>query len=134
MKIIKKLVRYITALLVALFVVFFCDKLYHLHCLDIPVNEAADRGDLKAVRGYVSRGADLEFSQDDDGYTALVLAILNKHDDVAIYLIEHNANVKITTNDASTPLSLARKGSKVYQMILERGGDKPIPNSQWHDL
>ena len=110
------------------FMVLLARGIYGIHGLDEPLNHAAERGDLQAVKEYVARGADIEYSLEGCGKTALVLSLYNGHDDVAKYLILHGADVKVTTNNNDTPLKLAKKGSKVYKMILERGGDHPKPS------
>ena len=101
---------------------------YRVYGLDEPLNRAAARGDFQAVKEYVARGADIEYSLEVNGFTALVLALYNGHDKVAKYLILNGADVKVTSNSNDTPLKLAKKGSQVYKMILERGGDHPKPS------
>lgn len=130
MRISSKIALYVSVFLVATLLVVVGKGCYKLLAIDEPLDTAAARGDLSAVRKYVKAGGDIEYSIDDMGFTPLVQALYNGHDDVAEYLILQGANVKITCPSGETPFKLAKKGSKVYKMILERGGDRPEP-SNW---
>lgn len=64
-----------------------------------PVMYAARQGALDATRTLADLGADLNLT-DPDGATALVLAIINAHYDVAALLLEKGADPNIADNEA----------------------------------
>ena len=69
-------------------------------------------------------------AQDNDGWTALMLAAQNGHEQVARVLLEAGAVVGAQNNDGSTALMhAARNGhEQVARVLLEAGADRN-PNS-----
>lgn len=53
--------------------------------------KAAEKGDLATVKRCLARGADIEASN-RFGTSALLNAVLNRHSDVALYLVQQGAN------------------------------------------
>ena len=61
-----------------------------------PLMIASEKGRLDAVNFLVEQGADIHLTVNGrpGGYTALTLAAINKHADVAIYLIDKGAKIE----------------------------------------
>jgi len=68
--------------------------------------EAARHGYENQVRLLITLKS-MTDAKDANGNTALHLAILNKHETVALYLINSQTNIDITNNDNQTALKLA---------------------------
>jgi ankyrin repeat protein len=73
---------------------------------ETPLMVASRLGYEELVRLLISLGAKTD-NKDSNGNTALHLAILNKHEDIAIFLINGRTNIDITNNDNQNPLKLA---------------------------
>ncbi len=95
---------------------------------DSPVADAAERGDLEAVRALLRDGADVNTAQ-SDGMTALHWAASRNDAEVARTLLYAGATVRATTRlGGYTPLHLAsRAGSaEVAEQILKAGADPNV--------
>ena len=95
---------------------------------DSPVADAAERGDLEAVRALLRDGADVNTAQ-SDGMTALHWAASRNDAEIARTLLYAGATVRATTRlGGYTPLHLAsRAGSaEVAKQILEAGADANV--------
>ena len=68
---------------------------------------AALTGDLELARISLERIADTINSQNDDGLTALLLALERENLDVAQLLLDHNADVNVRDKRGNTPLHVA---------------------------
>lgn len=93
--------------------------------VESPVADAAERGDLDAVRALLRQGADVNTAQ-SDGMTALHWAASNNDVDVARTLLYAGATVRAKTRlGGYTPLHLASRGghAEVVRLILEAGAD-----------
>lgn len=100
--------------------------------------QATERGDLVAIRSLVAQGADVNATQ-NNGWTALMLAVQNTHTSVVSYLLTHGADVhrrSILYNDMDAMLLAAESGnSSLCLMLLAHGasinetdidGDTPL--------
>ena len=67
---------------------------------------AARQNAQDAVRALAESGADLD-AQDPDGATALQLAIINQHYDLAALLLEHGANPNVSDSTGMTSIYAA---------------------------
>jgi hypothetical protein len=65
-------------------------EIYFLHC--------CWQGDLNEVERLLDEGVNINI-QDDDGFTPLIIAIVNKDIDLVELLIEKGADVSIKDND-----------------------------------
>ena len=95
---------------------------------DSPVADAAERGDLEAVRTLLKGGADVNTAQ-NDGMTALHWAASRNDAEIARTLLYAGATVRATTRlGGYTALHLAsRAGSaEVAGQILEAGADPNV--------
>lgn len=93
--------------------------------MEAPVADAAERGDLEAVRALLRSGADVNTAQ-SDGMTALHWAARNNDVEIAKTLLYAGATVRATTRlGGYTPLHLASRGghAEVAGLILEAGAD-----------
>jgi len=93
-----------------------------------PVADAAERGDLEAVRALLRQGADVNTAQ-SDGMTALHWAASTNDVEIAKALLYAGATVRASTRlGAYTPLHLAsRTGhTEVARLILEAGADPDV--------
>jgi len=70
--------------------------------------EAAARGDVARVRALVQMNAASINSRDTSGRTALLLAVLHRHESVVRALLEGGADPNISDADGRTPLAVAR--------------------------
>lgn len=92
---------------------------------EAPVADAAERGDLEAVRILLAEGADVNGTQ-GDGMTALHWAAERGDPDMARVLISNGASVGPTTRIGSyTPLHVAsrRAQPEVVEELLSAGAD-----------
>ncbi len=92
---------------------------------EAPVADAAERGDLEAVRTLLRQGADVNTAQ-SDGMTALHWAAGGNDIEIAKTLLYAGAAVRATTRlGGYNPLHLASRGghSEVARLILEAGAD-----------
>jgi len=92
---------------------------------DAPVAEAAQRGDVEAVRTLLRDGADPNGAQ-PDGMTALHWAAVHDQVEVAQVLLYAGATLKTTTRlGGYTPLHLAGRAGNVAvtRALLEAGAD-----------
>lgn len=92
---------------------------------DSPVADAAERGDLEAVRELLRQGADPNAAQ-NDGMTALHWAAAENEAEIARTLLYAGATVRATTRlGGYTPLHLAGRAghAEVAAILLEAGAD-----------
>ncbi len=83
-----------------------------------PLMVAAKLGYGDIVRLLITLGSKNNY-KDIDGNTALHLAVLNKYEDIALYLINGEANIDITNNENLTALKIAESLnlSKVVSLL-----------------
>jgi ankyrin repeat protein len=86
-----------------------------------PLLYAARQNSLEAAKMLVKAGADLNMA-DPDGTSALVMAIVNAHYDLPIYLMEHGADPNIADKFGRTALYAA-----VDMHTLEKSATRPDP-------
>ena len=91
----------------------------------VNIHEAAGSGDLERVKQYIASGGDLNQKEPSGGNTALRLAALLGHAEVAVALIDAGAEVDIPDNDGTTALSTAAFfcHEEIVQALLAKGAD-----------
>ena len=89
---------------------------------------AASNHDHKdAICLLIAAGADLNVTDTELGYTALMCAIHERNDMAATLLLEKGAHVNIVARDLQTPLSLIRSnGEMMITELLSRGLDPAL--------
>jgi len=87
--------------------------------------EAAESGDIEAVKQHLADGTDIELKCTGCGSTALGHAAKNGHKEIAEILIAEGADVSAKTDDGGTPLHLAAlNGHKeIVELIIAKGAD-----------
>lgn len=84
--------------------------------------------DLSAVKVLVAAGA-LVNSANRFGSTPLHQAAVRNQKDIAVYLLDHEANINARDSSGDTPLITARFSPDVAILLLERGADYTAKNS-----
>jgi len=95
------------------------------------VADAAQKGDLAAVKRLIAQGADVNIPQ-GDGMTALHWAAQHGDADMAAALLKAHANVKATTRIGNyTPLHVASRDASgpVVRELVAAGADVKAPTS-----
>ena len=78
---------------------------------DISIYEAAEKGNIEAVKQHLDAGADVN-TKDRGGSTPLHLAAWKGHFETAELLITADADVNAKMADGDTPLDLAERESR----------------------
>jgi len=88
-----------------------------------PVFAAASGGDLTTVREAVDRDPSLLKATEWDNATLLHDAVGQKHQDVAVFLLDRGADPNATTKDGLTPLHMAAQNgdTAIIRLLLEPG-------------
>lgn len=97
---------------------------------------ACDKGNVDLVELIMNHGANVNM-QDNDGWSALLLASRYGHGDVVKKLLDNGAEVNIRNNNKSSPLMLAcRNGySFVAQVLINKGAEVNMKNNDnWSSL
>lgn len=85
------------------------------------------------AKGALQAGADPNFFEGDSNYTPLMQALWNKHEDLAIFLMDSGADINLANkNFGSTPLHIAcaRGLPKAVQTLLDKGANAKATNKQ----
>lgn len=72
-----------------------------------PLHDAAEKGDLDAVKALVAKGENIDAKNKQYAQTALHVAIHNEHADIARFLIKSGADVNAKMNNGQTGLHTA---------------------------
>jgi ankyrin repeat protein len=85
---------------------------------------AALDGRTDRVKALLESGFDPN-AQDDQGRTALMFAVTNRHPETTNTLLEHGADVNLNANDGSAALMLAASAGDLESVraLLSKGAD-----------
>ena len=95
------------------------------------LSNALIANDLDRVKFLVGKGADVN-QPDNQGWTPLISAARQRHDDMIKLLIELGADVNLAKSDGTTPLIAAASRDHVpsIKVLLEHGADVEKPGPQ----
>jgi hypothetical protein len=90
---------------------------------DISIHEAADRGNIEAVKQHIAAGTDVN-AKDGGGWTPLHHAAYGGHKEIFEILIANGAEVNAKMEDGDTPLDMAikRRRTETADLIRKHGG------------
>lgn len=86
---------------------------------------AAYEGNIDIVRRAVETGTEIDATDPDRDYTALLMAAYNGHDHIVRYLLEKGAKVDARDSEGKTPLMHAASGDfpDAVTSLLDAGAD-----------
>ena len=87
----------------------------------VDIHEAAEAGNIEAVKQYLAAGADVN-AKDDNGWTPLHAAAREGHKEIAELFIANGADVNAKTVYGNTPLDLAKDKSETADLLRKHGG------------
>ncbi|OJX35801.1 MAG: hypothetical protein BGO74_10355 [Burkholderiales bacterium 68-12] len=94
---------------------------------------AALAGDLPRVRHHILAGVDPDYQHPEVMCTPLVASLVQGHDAVAQFLLEHGASAHLRSEfDGLTPLQAARRHGRAQleQQLVQRGA-RETQRSWW---
>lgn len=85
--------------------------------------EAVKAGNLETIKALVDKNQNLLQTKDEVGNTPLHLAIENKKNDIAIFLINKGSDVNSISNTGETPLHIAAKwrANEIVTLLISKG-------------
>ncbi|WP_158231021.1 ankyrin repeat domain-containing protein [Rhodopirellula bahusiensis] len=94
--------------------------------------DAVGRGDLRRVRGLISRGAAVNSIDRESGSYPLAIAALHGHTKIAEYLIESDADIDAKNRDGNTALHIASFlcHKEVVEVLIEHNASKSIRSAR----
>jgi ankyrin repeat protein len=98
------------------------------------IDAATEGGDMAAVQALYRRDHGVVGAKDWDNLTPLHLAVLHKHYDVAVFLIDHGADVNAKSSKGITPLHFAAQGGDIRMvnlLIAHKADVKAVDSQGW---
>ena len=98
------------------------------------IDAAAEGGDIAAVQELYWRDHSVVGAKDWDNLTPLHLAVLHKHFDVAVFLIDHGADVNAKSSKGITPLHFAAQGGDIRMvnlLIAHKADPNAVDSKGW---
>ena len=92
---------------------------------DISIHDAAERGNIKAVKQHLASGADVNAKNEaKGGFTPLHFAAASGYKEVVELLIEKGADVNAKSDGGTTPLFWAwvTKHDEIADLLRKHGG------------
>src|SRR3989338_4266012 len=92
--------------------------------IDDDLCQAVKEGNTSKAAESINSGADVN-AQDEDGWTALIWAVLDKHPETAKLLIDKGANVNAKSNNGWTPLLAAAYNgyAETAKLLIDKGAN-----------
>ena len=93
---------------------------------DISIHEAAGRGNIETVKQHLAAGTDVN-AKDEEGWTALVYAIVKDREKIVELLIANGTDVNAKMSKGWTPLDIAIEfeHSEIADLLRKHGGHFP---------
>ncbi len=110
-------IRFLYFLLISTLLTACANDIQHLH-------KAAETGNLRTIQTLLATRIDLN-TQNNKGQTPLLLSILNGHPQVALALLNANANPNIADKQGRTPLMVAATlhRTEIIRLLIDKGSD-----------
>jgi uncharacterized protein len=96
---------------------------------DTRLLQAAEEGDIATLKKLISKKANI-YAKDENGNSALLLALINEHSECARFLITHKASVTASNNEGQTPLHVT-SDPKIARVLIQRGADVNARNKEY---
>ena len=95
------------------------------------LNIAARTDNLEMVIWLIERGADINATSEDRGYTAVMDAVWRGDKKITSYLIEKKADLNTVNKEGQTNIVLAvgADRTEICKMLVENGADPDVPDS-----
>ena len=112
----------------ALFIVFlFISPGYLLAQDGIDLTWAVLYQDLDKVKQLIEAGADINYQEESQGATALIMAVQYKFVDISRYLIEKGADLSIRAKTGHTALMAGAVSSEeLFDLLVSKGADMSV--------
>ncbi|MBR5646048.1 MAG: ankyrin repeat domain-containing protein [Treponema sp.] len=97
--------------------------------LGTPLLNIAVRNDnIRYVKKFVEKGANINAVSEDRGYTAVMDAVWRKNEEITEYLIKKGADLNTINKEGQTNLVLAvgSESEKICKLLAENGADPDI--------
>ena len=90
---------------------------------DISIHEAAGKGNIEPVKQHLAAGTDVN-AKDEEGWTALVYAIVKDREKIVELLIANGADVNAKMSKGWTPLNITIEfeHSEIADLLRKHGG------------
>lgn len=87
--------------------------------------KAVKEGDIKLVQQLLDKGADVNFQDEDGGWTPLLNAVEISEEDIVDLLLRHGADPCLRKNNGATPFIVAGivGNVKLLKLFLSKGSD-----------
>ncbi|XP_015441786.1 2-5A-dependent ribonuclease isoform X2 [Pteropus alecto] len=87
--------------------------------------KAVKEGDIKLVQQLLDKGADVNFQDEDGGWTPLLNAVETSEEDIVDLLLRHGADPCLRKNNGATPFIVAGivGNVKLLKLFLSKGSD-----------
>ena len=105
----------------------FIDTSKHVLYNDTALTFACKNGDFRIVKELISSGVNIEETK--DGSTPLTHSVAGKHEEIALFLIRHGADVNaMPEGSSSLPLAAAVEDDmlSIARLLLENGADPTL--------
>jgi len=91
---------------------------------DISIHEAANEGNIEAVKQHLAAGTNVNARHKSGGLTPLHFAVNRVHKEVAALLIDKGADVNAKGDDGKTPLDRAIRNdeTETADLLRKHGG------------
>ena len=108
-----------------IFFFFFCSTVGYSQS----IHDFAKNGDLQAIKTLDIKDQKVFDTQNENGYTPLMLAAYYNKTDIILYLLENKATINATSPYGTALMAAVFKGHKqAVLLLLQQGADPNIPD------